>query len=1557
MKSVSNHSVANKTLQARLGVIFRRFFRNGAVACSTAAVAWTSGVLESPALAQQSYDQNMQSMQLEFPEQAIGSTQPVADARQIGTAPHADAHNQQVGYLNPAISKSSRRLVHLNWEQFEQKLVELWGQHMQAASENEDGSRIRIWIPSLDESDNQLVIDRTNNAVTFEGPHASAENWDALMTVLDSPIGDDNGTIRLVGMDSAEPATVRKAVALLGVSEDSSGSLGQTLKYVPFRNSARIASAPQRRTPLNSIPFRPSKSAGSTPAALQPQLQPSMQRNLPPANSAKSNTATGNRTRIVAPQPQTKTTNNPIPTRSTASGGANSKKGTPTTPRPRQPIARRPAAGATSNANGSSSPLPVAPKSTNNIAPAQTTQPQPTGRRPKPPAARAPETVISTISLSRQQEETGRRQIIELPEQESLEGNVKIRVLPDLRTIVLVGNAEDVAKVRKLIEQLKTSSSQVLAKSETYQLKNIDSAVAKEILDTTYEANYRTDTGEVSITAIDLSNSLFVVGQEGAQQVISDLIKKLDIAPPEMPEAGTPEAEDFDLGHRVFRLQHMSAVDMALRLQGYFRQGGGDGGFGGEGVVQLQEWIAAIEGPVSLIPDYRSNSLIVKGNKQILATAERLIDELDVAESTGAKHVVKFFDVHNNLASDLAIVLQSAINGQLQGAPQAFTNGENQNQNTGQNNNLGNTNSLSRQPTAVLQLATIDGGTETVRSGVLFDVKVTADNNSNKLMVTGPAESMELVAALIKQLDQIPDAETLIKVFTIVNGDATQLLTTLESIFGGGQNAQTQNNAGGTANLPLQSVSATQGSSLINLRFAVEARTNSIIVSGPEGDLIVVEDLLLRLDEEDLSNRVNRVYRLNNSPADDAATAINSWLDSRQEVIDADPTTANAFTSARRQVVVVPELVSNSLLISATPAYYEELIRIIEDLDRRPPMVKVKVMIAEVNLNKLSELGVEVGIQDSLLFDRGLGLVGFPFNQSAIGNNSDALSLATRELLAGQGLSNLNVGRSNSDLGYGGLVLTAGNESISVLMRALENRSVVRILNTPEISSVDNLQGSVQVGSSVPRIRQAQQNAIGGGVTISTEDVSVGVILSVTPRVTADGMILMTIDAINSSLGAEENGVPVFVSGGQVIRSPLINITQAQTTIMARNGQTVVFSGLIQESVSESKRGTPILSDLPVIGPLFSFEQKVRERKELLIILTPYIQDTDAQVDASNAASMARMHWCEEDVRDVFGKLNNYEYDPEMASGNSPAVYYPDDDPTGVSPVYLPLEENQDGTIQQSVAPIESYPPQSPPSLAPNTNDFGQTSLAPTERFARNFNVAVEQYQPAANTATVQQFSAATSPSKDPNMAAQERLRQIQQENMQRQIQQESLQSRVTQSQYQQPQPAQTQTTVPQQLAYSQPSTERARQANALSRLPRPNTSTNQTVQQYDARRIVEPTKAARDQMNRLQNTQPVANAENNLAAAKRRYLPLQPLGSQASSATADNTAPMARPNGSTLNGELSPPSQLVQANSTIASAATNKTRRLPTVTYAAQAQRQTLPGGGQRVKNPFFDK
>ena len=825
-----------------------------------------------------------------------------------------------------------------------------------------------------------------------------------------------------------------------------------------------------------------------------------------------------------------------------------------------------------------------------------------------------------------------------------LKGQVFIAQDPNGGGLTITGDPDDVAIVKREIARLSQEAQSAQPTPVAIPLENARGNLIQQRVQEIYDASYSQLNGPANLTATDSPNALVVVGSPKAVEAVRGLVKVLDVK----PEAGA--TTDF----RTFGLKFISANDAASRLRQFFGQ------------VTVADGDTRIPvSPVEVIPDFRSNQVTVKGGPAIINSAAEFLKSIDVASvEQGAVNEVRVIQLKNALATDVAFVIQNAINGQLPNAGEAFASQNNGQiaQNTAQvvNDTAGNQSQLR---SAMLSFMTRNKQGELIRSGILFDVRITADANSNSLVVTGPAESIPLIVELVKQLDRIPDAESQIKVFELVYSDAQTIFDMLDTLFNNnGQIPGLQNNG---PQLPLQSGAGGDGASLINLRFSIEPRSNAIIASGPARDLQVIEDLLNRLDARAVNNFPAQVYRLSNAPAQDVADAINTYLDGRTDLVDADPRTATGVPAVNRSVIVTPEVVSNSLIVSALPEYRAEIENIIRSLDRRPPMVQVKVLIAEVDLNTVEEFGVELGLQDSLLFDRGTTIaagggltgVGFPFNSSDVGN----LNAFGRESLAGQALSNLNVGRVNPALGYGGLVLSAGNESVNILLRALKDRQAVRVLSKPQIVTMENLQGRVAIGASVARIAGSTQTNF--GLTQDIEFRDVGVILEVTPRVSPDGLIVLTVTAEKSSVGPEAAGTAVGVAAdGSIIRAQQVLMTEAQTTLSARSGQTVVLSGLITEEKVHSERGVPIISDLPLIGPLFKFESDTSSRSELLIIMTPTLITDDNDLTNLNHDAMDRMHWCLSDVADVYGST---DYGADVEIGESVETFYPDMDPTG----------------------------------------------------------------------------------------------------------------------------------------------------------------------------------------------------------------------------------------------------------------------------------------------------
>ena len=879
---------------------------------------------------------------------------------------------------------------------------------------------------------------------------------------------------------------------------------------------------------------------------------------------------------------------------------------------------------------------------------------------------------------------------------EGLQNEVRIVVDPDTGQVTLIGDPADTAIVRNAFEDIASRSAKPSV--ERISLKNVASDQIAESVQEIYDASFAETQGAAIIKPLRSPNGLYVFGTPQAIASIRAIVEKVD--------ADTPPILDEDGPFSTFRLEHISAADAKRRLDYYFGQQTTGGGGDGDRIPP---------DPVTTVADFRSNILIVRGAKQYLDQAAEVIRSIDVDDGA-ATDVVRIFNLKNTLAEQIAIVLQDAINGQLPNAGQGYNPDQTAQQQTAQQAQGDEFSSQLRSAGAKLKTVSPDG--RTVTGGIMFDVRVTADRNSNSLVVRGPESSMELIGELISQLDRLPNTETLIKVFQVENGDAQSLLDTLQSLF---PTAQAQQQGGGTtantSTAPLQSASATAGASLVNLRFSIDERTNSIIVTGPAGDLQVVEDLINRLDESQPDRRQTVVHRLSNSPVLDVQEALNTWIEARQDRNGDDPRTLGGVNFADRDVDVIPEVVSNSLIISATPEYLPEIMAVVRRLDRRPPMVKVKVLIAEVDLNALEEFGVEVGLQDSLLFDRGTSLVGdaitggigLPFNNPSLVANTNA---TFRETLAGQALANFGTGRVNSN-GQSGLVLSAGNESVNILIRALQTRNCVRVLSKPHIVTLENLQGRVAVGQEVPRITGSQQNALGGGVTNTVVDVPVGVILEMTPRVSPDGMIVMFVNATKSALATGSPGVAVAVdaTGNPVLQQP-INSTSAQTTVMARSGQTVVFSGLIQENKSHTETGVPFLSDLPLLGPLFKFENDTTSRSELMIIMTPYLIDGDEELEIQNQDEMDRMHWCLCDVAEVYGKTDYNGYRPEEGAVET---IYPDQGFQPVNTETYPASPDQIQSAPNYSEPNYSAPDYAQPPVDNRQFDYG-TPLGQTDR-------------------------------------------------------------------------------------------------------------------------------------------------------------------------------------------------------------------------------------------------
>ncbi|MGH7129720.1 MAG: type II secretion system protein GspD, partial [Planctomycetaceae bacterium] len=178
----------------------------------------------------------------------------------------------------------------------------------------------------------------------------------------------------------------------------------------------------------------------------------------------------------------------------------------------------------------------------------------------------------------------------------------------------------------------------------------------------------------------------------------------------------------------------------------------------------------------------------------------------------------------------------------------------------------------------------------------------------------------------------------------------------------------------------------------------------------------------------------------------------------------------------------------------------------------------------------------------------------------------------------------------------------------------------------------------IQVGQQVPVVRGVTVNNLGGtNPVVQPEDV--GIILAVVPRITPDGMIVMEVIATRSSVS--EVGVPIFtdITTGNVVESPIINISTAEATVRIANGQTIVLGGMITKSDDTLERKVPWFGDIPYLGAAFRYDSTRTRRTELLIFLTPRIIYSDADSELIKQVEAERIHFIEQEAEALHGPL------------------------------------------------------------------------------------------------------------------------------------------------------------------------------------------------------------------------------------------------------------------------------------------------------------------------------
>jgi type IV pilus assembly protein PilQ len=295
---------------------------------------------------------------------------------------------------------------------------------------------------------------------------------------------------------------------------------------------------------------------------------------------------------------------------------------------------------------------------------------------------------------------------------------------------------------------------------------------------------------------------------------------------------------------------------------------------------------------------------------------------------------------------------------------------------------------------------------------------------------------------------------------------------------------------------------------------------------------------------------------------------------------------------------VVADTGSNALILTDTRSRIASVTDFVRGLDVRTPQLSIQAKIIFVDRTDIEQLGIKYDLGSrsqffNKLVQRTDPTTGKSFDKAVnvvdIGGNS----------VAAVGNADATITGSALDLIYS---TSVGGFALTTFLSALESYQLADIQAEPVISTLDNRQADILVGEETP-VRVIDASSAGSGTArANVQFKETGIRLTVTPHVTNNRQVLMQLHTERSAiqpLAAADLG---FIFQKQ----------KADNQLLVEDGETAVIGGLTVTQVNKVRSGIPLLSNLPIVGRLFSFNSDTENRRDLIILVTPRITDDGA---------------------------------------------------------------------------------------------------------------------------------------------------------------------------------------------------------------------------------------------------------------------------------------------------------------------------------------------------------
>lgn len=405
------------------------------------------------------------------------------------------------------------------------------------------------------------------------------------------------------------------------------------------------------------------------------------------------------------------------------------------------------------------------------------------------------------------------------------------------------------------------------------------------------------------------------------------------------------------------------------------------------------------------------------------------------------------------------------------------------------------------------------------------------------------------------------------------NVDVRRLLQVIGEFTG--MNVVVSDTVGGSLTLILKDVPWDQALDIILQQRGLDMRKNgNVILIAPRDEIATKEKLEFEARQQigDLEPLRSESFQLNYHKA----KAVFDFLKNKDQTI-----------LSKRGSVIVDER-TNKLFVNDTPGRLDDLRRLISEIDIPVRQVMIEARIVEAQDNFSKDLGVRLGFGGR---DGGYRIGGDgPVRGSLVTGASSAAG--------GTGVLNdfnVNLPAVPRSGNAGSLAFTLFNSSatqfLGLEVSALEADGRGKVVSSPRVVTADKVEALIEQGVEIPY----QQATSSGATSVSFKKANLA--LKVRPQITPDGKITLTVDV-------NKDTPSTLVTGGAGVA---IDTKHVKTEVLVENGGTVVIGGIYTQEIRSSTARIPVLGEIPYLGWLFRNNQRIDDKSELLVFITPRI--------------------------------------------------------------------------------------------------------------------------------------------------------------------------------------------------------------------------------------------------------------------------------------------------------------------------------------------------------------